>query len=337
MTRDTLPLCLAWQRLLENRSAPFNPTYETLIQSGLAHQQNKRVILDKPEALADLVDRHCAKAFHTQEKAKAIANRLGLNLVLDSHPQECLDLLQVLEDRSDFPAQGSQQQVSAAVFGDSKFLGKTSILKRIWNDWLSIQPSRGELRIRAFSPIMHKASGLDLNLITRSFGSALLDPRTAMHPEAFSLEGIPKVVTCENLSPFRQLSLDRGLLIYSQGYASRHLGVWLAALPRECIWRHFGDLDADGLFIFEDLLDKSGRTGSFVPDPDSIEKFQVAVGSWRGNREMNPQRYKHETVRELAEASRRLGLQIEQETLLAACLRQGLPLQDIGLDGARLD
>ena len=337
MNRDYLPLCLAWKRLLENRSVPFNRSFESLLQSGHAHLHNNRVILDNPEALADLLSSHCTPVFRMQEKAQGLMNRLGLDIYVDSRPQECLALLQALQNRNESLGQASQQQVSATVFGNSKYLGKTSLLRRIWQAWLRTQPSRGELRIRAFSGILHHASGLDLSLITRNFGSVLLEPGPAMRPGDFALTGIARVVTCENLAPFRQLSLDQGLLIYSRGYASRSLGDWLAALPKACTWQHFGDLDADGLFIFEDLQAKSGRQGCFIPDPVKIQKLLAAVRPWHGARVMNPEKYAHESVRKVAEASLRLGLEVEQETLLAACAGQDLPLTVLGLEGATLD
>jgi hypothetical protein len=336
MSRDILPLCLAWQRLLDERSAPYHRAYDALIQAGHAHRGGRKVILQHPEALADLLGKHCPQAFQVQQEAEKAIARLGLNVGIDSRAEECLALLKALEDRQEWSDPGSQQQVSAAVFGDSKHLGKTSILKRIWAAWLKTRPARGDLRLKAFSALIHTSTGLDLSIITEAFGSVLLEPSAARHPEGFSLAGIDRVVTCENLAPFKQLSLEHGLLIYSQGYASRSLGGWLAALPDSCTWQHFGDLDADGLSIFEDLMHKSGREGCFVPDPSVIQELLASSGSWQGKRGLHPERYGSRIVRDLARQAAGMGVEIEQETLLAACLRNHVPLSAIGLAGVEL-
>lgn len=250
-------------------------------------------------------------------------------------PPESLSLLQALEGLAEADA-GMLQQVSASVFGDSKHLGRTAVLKRIWNAWLKTQPSRGEMRIKAFSPTVHERAGLNLQTITQVLGSALLDAHAAQNPHAFVLSGISQVVTSENLAPFRQLALEQGLLIYSQGYASRSLADWLAAMPEECTWVHFGDLDADGLHIFEDLIHKSGRQGRFAPDPAAAAALLPSGFAWKGARPLHPDKYCHPVVSNLAREANALNIEVEQETITAACVQHGQPLSAIGLDGAQL-
>ena len=334
MNRDVLPLCIAWKHLLEEQSASYLKAYDALIQSGHAQRRGRNVILNHPEALAELLGKHCKHAFEVQQEAEKAIARLGLKIGIDSRAEECLALLKALEERQAWSDPGSQQQISAAVFGDSKYLGKTSILKRIWAAWLKTKPAKGDLRMKAFSPLVHASTGLDLSTITEAFGSVLLEPRAARHPESFSLSEIDQVVTCENLAPYKQLSLDHGLLIYSQGYASRSLGDWLAALPGSCTWRHFGDLDADGLSIFEDLMHKAGRVGRFVPDPSLVHELLSPILTWQGKRNLNPEKYGSRIVQDLARQAEAMGVEIEQETLLAACMRNGVPLSEIGLAGA---
>lgn len=333
MSKDMLPLCLAWRRLLQEQTLPYHPLFDALIQAGHAHRRSTRVVLDDARAVTDLVTTHCRQAFTTQAQAQEAAARLGLEVDIEARPQECLHLLQALPGLSGGEP-GMIQQVSSALFQDSKHLGRTRVLGRIWEAWLEKQPTAGDLRLKAFSRIVHEPSGLDLFQITQAFGSVLLDGKAAAQPGAFSLSGLPRVVTCENLAPFRQLHLDQGLLLYSKGYASRTVGGWLAALPQACTWTHFGDLDADGLFIFEDLMHKSGRQGHFVPDPRDVAALLPQGSSWSGSRTLEGDKYKTPEVAGMARRARDLGVEVEQETVLAQCRQRGRPLSVIGLRGA---
>lgn len=332
MTRDTLPVCLVWQRLLNEGSAPPNPALEGLIQAGYAHTDKSRVRLDEPEALAALVDQHCHEPLARQKQAENMAAALGMEIFVTSHAEDCLALLSALEQ--DAPDAHTQQQLSASCFGDSKYIARTGILKRIWQQWLRTQGARGEMRLKAFSALPQHSSGLDLAAVTAALGSAVLDAPTARTPEDFELRGLTRVVTCENLTPFRQITLDTGLLIYSQGFASRSLGGWLAALPRECEWIHFGDLDPAGLAIFEDLIRKSGRHGAFCPQPGAIAAIRDVLPLWRGHQTFQPERYTMAQVQKLAQQATTLGTAVEQESLLAACARAGVDVATMGLPGA---
>ncbi|MGM0646267.1 MAG: Wadjet anti-phage system protein JetD domain-containing protein [Thermodesulfobacteriota bacterium] len=332
MTRDALPVCLVWQRLLTEGSAPPNPALEGLIQAGYAHTDKGRVRLDEYEALAALVDQHCREPLARQKQAENTAAALGIEISVTAHAEDCLTLLSALEQ--DTPDAHTQQQLSASCFGDSKYIARTGILKRLWQQWLRTQGARGEMRLKAFSALPHHSSGLDLATVTAALGSALLDAPTARSPLDFDLRGLTRVVTCENLTPFRQLTLDTGLLIYSQGFASRSLSGWLAALPDTCVWTHFGDLDAAGLAIFEDLLRKSGVQGHFCPDPDALNSVREHLPQWPGHQAVQPDRYATSQVRALARRAATLDTAVEQEGLLAACARAGVDVAAIGLQGA---
>ncbi len=331
MNEDILPLCLAWQRLLTEGSAPVHPALEGLIQAGYAHTAKGKVQLDEPEALAELMNQHCRQPLDRQKQAENAAAALGLEISVTAHADDCLTLLSVLEDAP--PDAHTQQQLSASCFGDSKYIARTAILKRIWQQWLRSQGARGELRLKAFSPLPHHSSRLDLAAITAALGSAVLDASVARGPENFNLRGLSRVLTCENLTPFRQLTLDSGLLIYSQGFASRSLAAWLAALPQDCVWDHFGDLDSAGLAIFEDLMRKSGRLGRFCPEPRRLEDVQKHLPQWRAHQAFQPDRYATAEVRDLARQATALGTAVEQESLLAACARSVVDLAAIGLTG----
>lgn len=328
--KDVLKLCSAWQALLEQGTRPANSYLDILVRSGIAERKNSRVELLDPQKLSGLIESHCPKELRKQADARKIATRLGLDIAINSRADECLRLLRAIEAGKSCISSGLMQQASAELFGDSKRIGRVAVLKNIWQAGV---PSRGRLELKAFSSCPHRETGLDLAEVTYVAGSALIDPLGSAGPEDFDFKAIRRVVTCENLEPFRQIGLDDGLLIYCGGYSSRMLVSWLRALPVDCAWVHFGDVDMDGLSIFEDLFRKSGREGSFFPDKSALERVAEFLPQWKGSREMEPDKFLLPQVRDLAAMVKNKDLFAEQEGLLVVCRKKGMDLLELGMDG----
>ncbi len=326
--KDVLKLCSAWQALLEQGTRPFSAYFDKLVRAGIAEKKSSRVELLDPETLFELIETHCPKELRKQADAQKIATRLDLDIAVSSRADECLRLLRAIETGKSCISSGLMQQASAELFGDSKHIGRVAVLKNIW---LAGVPSRGRLELKAFSPCPHRETGLDLAEVTYVAGSVLIDPLGCAGPEDFDFKAIRRVVTCENLEPFRQIGLNDGLLIYCGGYSSRLLVSWLRALPVDCAWVHFGDVDMDGLSIFEDMARKSGREGGFFPDKEAVRKVEDILPEWKGSREMEPERFSLHQTRELAAMAQKEGWFVEQEVLLAACREKGLELKELGI------
>ncbi len=328
--KDVLKLCSAWQALLEQGRRPFSSHFDKLVRAGIAEKKSSRVELLDPETLLELIETHCPKERQKQAEAQKLVARLGLDVAVSSRADECLRLLRAIETGKSCISSGLMQQASAELFGDSKHIGRVAVLKNIWQAGV---PSRGRLELKAFSPCPHRETGLDLAEVTYVAGSVLIDPLGSAGPEGFDFKAVRRVVTCENLEPFRQIGLDDGLLIYCGGYSSRLLVSWLRALPVDCAWVHFGDVDMDGVSIFEDLVRKSGREGSFFPDKSALDRVAEFLPQWRGSREMDPDKFLFPQVRDLAAMVKNKDLFVEQEGLVAACRLNGLDLRDLGIDG----
>lgn len=145
------------------------------------------------------------------------------------------------------------------------------------------------------------------------------------------LSGVSRVVTSENLSPFTQLSLLDGLIIYSRGYASNLLCTWLKALPESCEWVHFGDFDTDGLKIFADLSERTGRTGKFFSDLPVLIRFKSVMlrsqtGDYRRLRD-----HAHPQIAELALWGETGRGQLKQEAIHVHASRSDVEGWGIGL------
>jgi len=145
------------------------------------------------------------------------------------------------------------------------------------------------------------------------------------------LSGVSSVVTSENLSPFIQLSPLDGLIIYARGYASNLVLTWLKALPESCEWVHFGDFDYDGLKIFADLSERTGRTGKFFSDLPVLTRFQSVLlwsqpGDYRRLRD-----HAHPQIAELTVWGETGRGRLEQEAILAHASRSDVEGWGIGL------
>jgi hypothetical protein len=152
---------------------------------------------------------------------------------------------------------------------------------------------------------------------------------THARPEQYDLSHLHFIMTCENLSPFLELALPAGLLIYTGGYASRGVAAWLQSAPAACRWVHFGDFDPDGLAIFERLSAATGREGVFFPNQDTLELLQADLPAWQGARSFREDALRSDQVKGLARWGVRLKLQAEQEQVLYHLRKRGVSLDKL--------
>lgn len=326
---DLTARCMAWRGLLERGRAGWNAEFAMLERAGIVRREkNTTVLVDEQELRRLLATPEFSDVIAKLDSAESLAAAMGLGVRITDRAADCLRLLTALDKTEQAVGTVWRQQLSAELFGDSKHIGSVSILSRIYKDWLTLQPSRGELRLKAFSSIQHAAGGPDLSEVTKYQGQAVLMSSHAS-PELYDLSHLRFIMTCENLSPFLELTLPAGLLIYTGGYASRGMAAWLKSAPASCRWVHFGDFDPDGLAILVRLAAASARDGEFFPNQETLELLQADLPVWQGARSFRDEALRGDQVNDLARWGARHKLQAEQEQVLYQLRKRGLNLDDL--------
>ncbi|MFO8033220.1 MAG: hypothetical protein R6U22_11835 [Desulfohalobiaceae bacterium] len=317
MSSDALQKCLAWSELLHKGRAPRSKTLEPLLEAGLAVEQDREVVLLDQTGLQDILDSQCQEIIQARDRAQALADSLGLELSINSRPKQALQLLQELERTVPETSDSWQMQsISAKVFGDSKHLQRIFQLKNIFAQWSRLRHLKGELRLKSFGSLLHLGHGLDLGQVTAALGQVCIPAPQAARIENFELKSVDLVLTSENLAPFRQASLSKGLVLYCPGYDTALPALWLQRLPRHCVWMHAGDFDPEGLGIFEQLRRQSRREGRFVPSIKQLQEIQGLLPGWNKPKGFEPGRYADADIRELAAWGQEQGVFAEQEQIL---------------------
>ncbi len=312
-----LKKCLAWSELLEQGRTSSSKILDPLIEAGLAVREGRQVVLADADAVQEIVNSQCLQVIRARDEAQDLARRLGLKVGISSRPREALQLLRDLEKKEQDPGTSCRMQtVSARVFGDSKHIQRIPVLSKIFAQWSRDRHLRGELRVKAFGPVIHRPSKLDLGLVTASLGQAYIPGPQAARVQDFDLSGLECVLTSENLAPFQQILVPRGLVLFCPGYNTKLSALWLQTLHAHCLWIHFGDFDPDGLRIFEQLRVQSGRMGRFVPDLEQLKAIEPKLPTWNGAREFDPRQYATAQMQEMAAWGRARQVYAEQEQVL---------------------
>ena len=326
---DLTARCLAWRSLLERGRVGWNAEFAMLERAGIVRRvKNTALLVDAQELRRLLATPEFSDIIEKLDSAESLASAMGLRVRIVERAADCLRLLMALEKTEQAVGTVWRQQLSAELFGNSKYIGSVSILSRIYEDWLALQPSRGELRLKAFSPLPHKGEGPDLHDVTKYQGQAVL-MSTHAGPEQYDLSRLHFIMTCENLSPFLELAMPAGLLIYTGGYASRGVAAWLKSAPISCRWVHFGDFDPDGLAIFDRLSVASGRDGAFFPNQATLELLQADLPAWQGARLFREDSLCGDQAKGLARWGAEHKLQAEQEQVLYKLRMRGVNLDEL--------
>lgn len=313
--RCQLKTCLLLRDLQERQAIRHAGLLDEYVRAGILERTGNLVRIKDHDALGNILDGQCAGLLRDKAEAERLLQELGLDIAITALPREALLLARALRSAPVIPERAWHQQISAELFGDSKYLQKHHLLLRIYAQWRANAGGGGELRIKAFEPIRHE-QGLDLRQVTVCCGQAVLDAAHAAGLQEWDFSGVDLVVTCENLSPFLQFDLPRGLLVSTAGYAGASLTAFLRGLPDSCRWTHFGDLDPDGLFIFERLQQATGRSGRFFPTISFLAETDLP--GYPAKRTWEPERYVSEQARELARWGAAGNHYVEQETVMAA-------------------
>ncbi len=134
------------------------------------------------------------------------------------------------------------------------------------------------------------------------------------------LSGIERVITIENLTSFFDFNERDCIVIYLGGYHNTvrriFLSVLYEALP-DAEYYHFGDIDAGGFGIFNDLKTKTGI--GFKPyrmDVATLKEFRNFSRPLTSNDRKRLQQYTADPVwSEVAEYMLKHGVKLEQESI----------------------
>ncbi|TVQ98437.1 MAG: hypothetical protein EA399_09370 [Desulfovibrionales bacterium] len=317
--RCLLKTCLRLRDLQEQQAIRHTSLLDEYVRAGILERTANLIRIKDHDTLGNILDLQCAGLLRDKAEAERLLQELGLDIAITALPREALLLARALRSAPAIPERAWHQQLCAELFGDSKFLQKHHLLLRIYSQWRANAGGGGELRIKAFEPVRHE-QGLDLREVTACCGQAVLDAVDASGLQHWDFSGLDLVVTCENLSPFLQLDLPRGLLVYTAGYAGTSLTAFLRGLPQACRWVHFGDFDPDGLYIFENIQRVAGREGSFFPGISFLAGHDLP--GYPAKRNWEPERYVSDQARELARWGASRNLYVEQEAIMAAASDQ---------------
>jgi hypothetical protein len=314
--RNGLKRCRFLVRLLEAGQVRYAPCLDGLLQAGILARRGGEVEIADRDVLEAIVREQCLDKIRAADKAVEILVEMGIDQEVNVLPEETMTLAEALRDTRVVPGRAWNQQLSASLFGDSKFIRKHAPLLRVYETWARQFSLYRELRIKAFSSVRDDL-GNDLENMTRLCGQVVFDGPCADNLARFDLASLPVVVTCENLAPFLQLTLPCGVLAYTAGYAASALSTWLSSLPRECSWIHFGDFDPDGLHIFENISTRASRKGRFFPDLEILRDLEPDLAGYPSRRTWNSSSFREEQSRRLAAWGREHQMYVEQETIMA--------------------
>ena len=173
--KDLTARCLAWRGLLERGRAAWNVEFAMLERAGIVRREkNSAVLVEEEELQRLLATPEFSDALAKLDSAESLSAAMGMGVRITDRASDCLHLLKVLEKTEQAMGLVWRQQLSAELFGNSKHIGSVSILSRIYEDWLALKPSRGELRLKAFSPLPHTAGVPDLSEVTKYQAQAVL-------------------------------------------------------------------------------------------------------------------------------------------------------------------
>ncbi len=112
----------------------------------------------------------------------------------------------------------------------------------------------------------------------KRYGHELALSSTAMNDLSVNELGVKKVLTIENLTTFVAFNNPEFICIYLGGFhnsVKRNLLKKIAIHDKSIEFYHFGDIDAGGFLIFEDLVNKTDiQFKPYMMDIDTLKKYE---------------------------------------------------------------
>ncbi|WP_303700695.1 Wadjet anti-phage system protein JetD domain-containing protein [Flexistipes sinusarabici] len=257
-----LDRCLLIAKLLENNECSYSKHLDDFINSNILIRKNRqRVIVNDYNYIRNYFNNHCREIY---EKYKKLS---GLNIYPKNleNLEKAYNLYFYLKKNE--PKGIDLRQLSALVFGDSKTIQKSSLLKTLVNEFrpLSAGSFYNIIHIRCDKSIYLEGISITDVMKSNGFFSCFAEKLGLISAE------VENTVIFENLSPFFRLNPNNAMFVYVAGF--QNIGEICRQLRDHDSGNiiHFGDVDPAGLQIADILMSHIAKT-SFFPDINNIEK-----------------------------------------------------------------
>ncbi|AEI14590.1 hypothetical protein Flexsi_0929 [Flexistipes sinusarabici DSM 4947] len=304
-----LDRCLLIAKLIENNECSYSKHLDDFINSDILIKKGRyKVIINDYNYLRNYFNNHCREIY---EKYNAISK-------LNIYPKSMESLEKAYKLYAHLKSnelRGTDlRQLSALVFGDSKTIQKSSLLKTLVNEFrpLSAGSYYNIIHIRCDKNI--HLENIDITNVMKSnnFFSCFADKLGIISAEA------ENTVIFENLSPFFRLNPDNSMFVYAAGF--QNIGEIGRQLKNSDFGNiiHFGDVDPAGLQIADILMSYITGT-SFFPDINTIKKAINNIHTpLYAEKKYETQSLYSDDLREIAEMMTEYGhIRIEQEMIVS--------------------
>ncbi len=257
-----LERCLLIAKLLENNECAYSKHLNDFINSNILIRKNRhKVTVNDSDYLRNYFNNHCREIYEKYKKLtglniypknlESLENAYNLYIYLEKNKPKGIDL----------------RQLSALIFGDSKTIQKSSLLKTVVNEFRPVDSGSyyNIIHIRCDNSIYFENINITDIIKSNGFFSCFAGKLGLISAE------VENTVIFENLSPFFRLNPNNAMFVYAAGF--QNIGEISKQLRGSDFenFIHFGDVDPAGLQIADILMSHIAGT-SFFPDINTIEK-----------------------------------------------------------------
>ncbi|GEM_PF-2856012 len=315
-----LDRCLLIAKLLENNECGYSKHLDDFINSNiLAKKGRYRVMVNDYNYLREYFNNHCREIY---EKYRTLSE-------LNIYPKNTESLEKayklytyLIKNKSE---ETDLRHLSTLVFGDSKIIQKSSLLKTLVNELTPVSAGSyyNIIHIRCDKNIYFLKINITEIMKSNSFFSCFADKLGEMSAE------VENTVIFENLSPFFRLNPENSMFVYAAGF--QNIGEISRQLKDNDFGNiiHFGDVDPAGLQIADILISHIKET-SFFPDKNTIEKaIKNLHAPVYAERKYETQSLYSGDLKEIAEMMAEYGhIRIEQEMIVSLAEKGIINLPD---------
>jgi len=282
---------------LVNVSYDFNNELETIALNiekiNEAYKYLKRINPKEEEKeIADFLSSLTTKVEPIASFAKAMIKRLQSYQSIATYVDNIYNLklyVYAIEEMAKLEEDTLKRNFSKKIFNDSKtfekFEGK---ICKIIKDFSEIDENDNDTILEKYHIVKNptfvyikgdislKINKEEINL--KRYGHELALSSTAMNDLSVIELGVKKVLTIENLTTFVAFNNPEFVCIYLGGFhnsVKRKLLKMITKHDKSIEFYHFGDIDAGGFLIFEDLVSKTGiQFKPYMMDVNTLKNYE---------------------------------------------------------------
>ncbi|KAA0256864.1 hypothetical protein FHQ18_12115 [Deferribacter autotrophicus] len=317
-----LKRCLLLLKLLETGECSYSKCVDEFINAGIVIRKNRKIVVGDVDYLKKFFNKHC----------KDIVEKYNFLKSENIHPKDieslekAYKLYKYLEKHE--PENRDLRHISTVVFGNSKTIQQSSLLRKIVDKYIKKSNKKAEnyfniIHLRSDNKVYFDNEDITNIMAKNNFFSCFSNKLSKIVTDA------KYIVIFENLSPFFKLTPKNSLFIYAGGFQNIS-EVSRALQPfndKQII--HFGDVDPSGLMI-ADILLFNNQAAVFYPDLDTIKSVSIMIENLLpAEKEYNASTLNSSILKEISEYMRNLGnYRIEQELITAFILQNKLRTPD---------